>query len=367
MSGILTAFSGYSPASGLGAALLGATSQATPTVGSAIAKTIDPVVRETYDPNTVKQQGNKLIARLPFASKTLLPKVDVKGQPILQSQGRGLGARAFENFLAPFKISKEVDDKVNAELMRIQSETGDNAVLLNKTPKGLEKNNEKYIFTTKEYTQYQTTAGQKAYNDINSFMKTPEYKDMTDSERAEAIKKIHANALESAQVEMFKNRKLPVTLALDKSYQEKYDVVKSVISDQKFYDTIKAMQSGGDSDIQKAYAIQSKVKDVPMEVYDELGISEESYAKANLLKSVGVKPEDIEKVYLVTEDIESDKYINSKGNESSVSAGSNLEKRGEGQSASLKKKLAIDQANPNATRAQLMALYNAFDVSEKVW
>jgi hypothetical protein len=71
LSGIMNAFSGYSPATGVGNALLGSTSQATPTVLANIDKTIDPTVRETYDPNILKQQANKLIARIPLASRML--------------------------------------------------------------------------------------------------------------------------------------------------------------------------------------------------------------------------------------------------------------------------------------------------------
>jgi hypothetical protein len=243
LSGLLRAFSGYSPASGIGAALLGSTSQATPTAGANLAKVIDPTARETYDPNMFRQQANRLIARIPLASKMLPAKLDITGQEIQQSQGRGLRARALENFLAPYRLSEETNDPVNAELMRLQNQTGDNAVLLNTAPKNFKEGGENYILNADDFTNYQRTMGQTAYRNVQRLIASPEYRDMNDDEKAKAVKDIQTEATERARMEFFKNKGMPQTLVLSESQQKKYSEVSALgVNEEQYIDTYYAQK-----------------------------------------------------------------------------------------------------------------------------
>jgi hypothetical protein len=294
LQGLASMMSGFSPAAGIASSLLSSTSQATPTGLGQIARVIDPVVRETYDPNMLKQQGNRLLARIPLASRTLPAKVDITGQEVRQSQGRGLGARAFENFLAPYRLSEETNDPVNSELMRLQKQTGDSAVLLNTAPKYIEEGGESYVFNSSDFVNFQRTMGQTAYRNIQNLIASPEYRNMDDDEKAKAVKDIQTEANERARMEFFKNKGMPQTLVLSDSQQKNYSEISG------------------------------------------LGVGEEQYIDT----------------YYATKDITSLKDDSGKTIRLSESY--------------LKKK-AIDKANPGASQAELMALYHAFDVSQKVW
>jgi hypothetical protein len=259
LQGLANLMSGYSPAMGIARSLMSSTSQATPTGMGQIARIIDPIVRETYDPNPVVQQGKKLVARIPFASRTLPAKIDVAGRVVKQSQGRGVGARMWENLLSPGLRRDETHDPVNAELLRLQSQTGNNAVLLNTAPKIFTDDGKNYILTSDEYVTYQKTMGQEAYSKIQKLMNTPEYRRMSDDEKAKAIKDIHEEAIQKARYEFYDNRGLPVTLALDKDYQEKFRGLKGQMTDKRFYAAVTDMK-GKSRDIEKVFAAEQRGK-----------------------------------------------------------------------------------------------------------
>jgi hypothetical protein len=238
LQGLASMMSGFSPAAGIASSLLSSTSQATPTGLGQIARVIDPVVRETYDPNMLKQQGNRLLARIPLASRMLPAKVDITGQEVRQSQGRGLGARAFENFLAPYRLSEETNDPVNSELMRLQKQTGDSAVLLNTAPKYIEEGGESYVFNSSDFVNFQRTMGQTAYRNIQNLIASPEYRNMDDDEKAKAVKDIQTEANERARMEFFKNKGMPQTLVLSDSQQKNYSEISGLgVGEEQYIDT----------------------------------------------------------------------------------------------------------------------------------
>jgi len=289
LQGLANLMSGYSPTMGIARSLMSSTSQAIPTGMGQIARIIDPIVRETYDPNPVVRQGKKLVARIPFASRTLPAKIDVAGRVVKQSQGRGVGARMWENLLSPGLRRDETHDPVNAELLRLQSQTGNNAVLLNTAPKIFTDDGKKYILTSDEYVTYQKTMGQEAYSKIQKLMNTPEYRRMSDDEKAKAIKDIHEEAIQKARYEFYDNRGLPVTLALDKEYQEKFRSLKGQMTDKRFYAAVTDMK-GKSRDIEKVFAAEQRGK-VPDKFFETFNISAETVNKARELKQAGITAE----------------------------------------------------------------------------
>lgn len=245
LQSIYSLFSGYDPASGMASTLLGSTSQFTQAGVAQIAKTIDPYVRETYDPNSLKQQGNKLISRIPFASKTLPKKLDASGQPIMQSQGRGTGARALENFLLPEKVTQVKKDPVNDELLRLNKSIGSNDMLLNVAPKKFTKSGQTYTLSAKDYTNYQQTMGQYADSKMAQLMKTDAYKKLSDTDKTKRLKKINEDATLKAREEYFSNNGLSPLLAIDEKKANKYseDLKNVGISEQKYIDLLDVVKA----------------------------------------------------------------------------------------------------------------------------
>lgn len=287
MSGILDAFSGYSPAEGIGGALLSSTSQATPTVLNNVAKTIDPYARETYDPNMFKQQGNKLIARLPFASKTLPKKVDITGNQVQLNQGRGLGSRINENFAAPYKVTEVKKNTVNDEVLRLQRKTGDNGVLLNQAEKSISKNGTSYTLTTEEYQRFQREMGKEAVTNIEKLITTSKYKNMSTDEKAKALSDINKDAKHNAQNSILRARGVIDELSdMSAKQQANYKAIENDVTKKEFADAFNAQRKLGDNfqkDIYKAMQVSKLNPQKSSEISSALGFSDGTIERANNL------------------------------------------------------------------------------------
>jgi hypothetical protein len=184
-------------ASGVGNTILSGTGQLVPSFVRQAANTLDPITRETYDPNPLKQQLNYLKSGVPGLRQTLPQKVDTTGEGVLQNQGRGLASRAMENMLIPQLISQVTSDPVRNELLRINKEKGETKQFLKSADKTLTVDGEKYHLDTETYIQYQTLLGQKTNSIVSDMIQSAYYKRLSDEEKAEAIysAQVYANAL----------------------------------------------------------------------------------------------------------------------------------------------------------------------------
>ncbi|MFA6843721.1 MAG: hypothetical protein WCR33_04930, partial [Bacilli bacterium] len=266
--------------------------QFVPTLGGQIARTLDNTRRDTTSTNEVptvralQKFGMKQVAKIPGASQKLQPYVDMWGRK--QSNGN-----AAENFLSPGYYSKENITDVDKELLSLKSDLGDswNDVLPSKVSQYvITSNSMPYRMNESELTAYKTTRGKASYDGLQTLFKSDSYKNMDADGKAKAIKEVYDNATETAKVQYFKSRKLPITNALDKSYQDKFAQLKksTSISDTDYYAAVKSVQASGTKDIAKAAALQSTLKNVPTELYTSFGISEKTANNAKALTSVGL-------------------------------------------------------------------------------
>ena len=121
LSGLSRMFGGYSGVvGGLGDMLLGGTSQAVPSLVRQAARATDNYERSTYDPNKLKQQWNYIKSGIPGLRQTLPVQYDLFGNPIEISDGRGAGAKWFENLLSPSYVSGEQSDPRTVEMLRLR-------------------------------------------------------------------------------------------------------------------------------------------------------------------------------------------------------------------------------------------------------
>ena len=199
LSGVTSMMSGYSPAEGIVNSLLGSTSQVTPTPIANIAKIIDPVKRETYDPNKAVKAWNVIKSRTPFLSETLPEKVDIAGNTVYQNQGRETGSRVLENFLLPSNISEKVNNPVNDELLRLYKSTGEASILLNKSNKDFDYGGKNFVLDGEELSRFQRQQGITATANMKKLMQTNAYNQMNQSEKVKALAAINLEAEKAAQ------------------------------------------------------------------------------------------------------------------------------------------------------------------------
>ena len=175
--------SGGSPTKKISSIPIAYIEQAIPSVFGQIARVVDPVRRSTYDPDPMKQEWNKIKARIPFLSGTLNPYLDIWGNE--QYQGGIL-----QQFISPGYFAAPTDDPVTLEVARLYDAFKDNNMLPKVAPAKFSHNNQEYILTSDERTQFQRIMGQENYNDIARLISSDEYRQMTDEQKVKRIKKI---------------------------------------------------------------------------------------------------------------------------------------------------------------------------------
>ncbi|NLI59383.1 MAG: hypothetical protein GX387_12910, partial [Clostridium sp.] len=168
-----------------------------PSISGQVARTIDPIRRSTYDPDPMKQEWKRIKSRIPFASKTLEPMLNVWGEE--QRQGGIL-----EQFISPGYFATPTDNHVTLEVARLYDAFKDTDMLPKVAPAKFSSDKVEYVLSAEQRTQFQRDMGQDNYNDIARLISTAEYKRMTDAQKVKKIKKIVNDNYEDAKEDIIK-------------------------------------------------------------------------------------------------------------------------------------------------------------------
>lgn len=133
-----------------------AMSQAIPTVVGQLARTIDPIQRQTKGDTDTQTAINKLLSKIPGASTMLEPQLDAFGQEVRRSNADNWIENAFNQFVNPSNVSHALytDDDTVQEMMRVFQATDDTKAL----PSIVESTEEKPL-TVREITEEQKRVG----------------------------------------------------------------------------------------------------------------------------------------------------------------------------------------------------------------
>src|SRR3546814_2289080 len=143
-----------------------------PTGSAQIARTIDPVSRETPDIPTY------MSSRMPGQSDNLLPKRDVWGQPITSEGGVG------PDILSPIWTRTDRRDPVTEEALRVGATV---------TPP------QKGNLTPEQYDRLQEVAGSVGRKWIGQLMASPEYRALDTEAQDDAISDIMTRARKASK------------------------------------------------------------------------------------------------------------------------------------------------------------------------
>lgn len=153
---------------------------------NAVAKTVDPVQRQTYDPsNAFGTFVNGVAAKLPKVSEALPVKYDTWGQPM--TYGNSKGEAAFAKMLYPGEHTSDKADEIDKELNRLFETTGSNAVFPQVAPSKV--NGEK--INNKEVSQYQQDVGVRNKLLVDGFINSSYYDALEDTDKADKIAKLY--------------------------------------------------------------------------------------------------------------------------------------------------------------------------------
>lgn len=205
---------------------VGGGSQYTSSLLRRMNNVIDPVQRQTYDPNPVKSQLKYMASGVPGLSKTLEPKYDIEGNVTMKSQGRDLKARLVENFVSPGYYTDKYSGKVNDELIRLHEKTGETTQMLHTASKKVDLGESgTYALTAHEYNLMQQTMGKNSTSSIEKLMNSKWYKSHNDGERVDAISKIVTYYDQEYRVSYAKKNGISYTNESYESVKEGLDLV----------------------------------------------------------------------------------------------------------------------------------------------
>lgn len=189
-----------------------------PTFIKQIAEVVDPTARTTYEYNNIpKTAFNKVVAKLPFASKTLQPATDTMGRSIMKNGAEeGKVPNIFNIFLNPATTAKRKENPSAEEIYRLYKETGDKTVFPRVAPYYETLNKEKVVLTPKQKTKIQQISGTKANSLIAETIKSNAYKRLNDEEKAKIINDLVDYSFGKATNEVIKKDLSPENKSIQK-------------------------------------------------------------------------------------------------------------------------------------------------------
>ena len=161
--------------------------QGIPTLFGQIERTIEDQRYTTFMdrtngiPTDLQYTVGKAMNKLPGEFQQI-PYIDAWGRT--ESTG-SLAERAFNNFINPAYSSTELETDADRELQRLY-DAGQTGVFPDRTAQS-QKVDGQYL-TSDQYVQYATTKGQTSYDIVSEMIGSDLYQDMTDEQKADAIK-----------------------------------------------------------------------------------------------------------------------------------------------------------------------------------
>ena len=169
-------------------AILELPSRAVPTFLKQIADMVDPVTRTSFEyDKPLKSAMNKVVAKVPFLSKTLEPSVDTLGNEIQKYGGKN---NLFNVFLNPSNINKGELTVAGEEIYRLYQKTGDATIMPRVAPYYINTNGEKIILTNKEKTEFQKISGNIIEENIKALLNDFNYQNMSDIDKASVVNEL---------------------------------------------------------------------------------------------------------------------------------------------------------------------------------
>ena len=178
-------------------------SQYLPTLGGKVAQFIDPTQRTTKSSATSPVGGNmdyywrSLVKKVPGAEATLQPDVNIWGQTTTKDSFGDWALDFANKFILPTNVKVTNRDAVDNELIRVVESTGIADFLPSDGNKYFTVKGEKYKMNASQYTEYSKDRGQAAYAALKDVMAGASYKNATDEQKAELLKKALDNAYKS--------------------------------------------------------------------------------------------------------------------------------------------------------------------------
>lgn len=166
-------------------------SQAFPTLGGQIARTIDDTRRSSYYedknldiPGGVQSFVRRAASKIPGLASQNEPYIDLWGEKEVTD---GVLQRGFENFISPGYISRLETNEVEAEIESLYEQTGETGVIPSKASKNFTSGGEKVNLSASEYTEFSRVLGQTRFSLLEDMIALPSYEVLNEAEKIDAF------------------------------------------------------------------------------------------------------------------------------------------------------------------------------------
>lgn len=209
----------------LSQAVLELPSRAIPTFSKQIADMVDSTQRTSFEYDKPIQSAiNSIIAKIPFASKTLPASVDTLGNEIKKYGGDN---NIFNVFLNPANMNKGELSKAGEEIYNIYQETGDTTIFPRTAPYYINNKGEKITMTARERSEFQRISGTYVEDTLTGLLNNKDYKKLSNEEKGKLINEIVSDSYSKAKYDV---------LNLDSEEYEKLRKTLKTVKATNYYD-----------------------------------------------------------------------------------------------------------------------------------
>ena len=240
-------------ATGIQESILELPSRAIPTFAKQITDLTDGTQRTTFEKDKPLETAfNKIKAKIPGLSQTLVPTKDTLGRNIQKYGGKN---NIFNVFLNPANVNTENISSGAEEIYRVYKATGEKSIMP-RVPeyKYKDEDGNVIILNSKQRAKYQEVSGKIVEDNVEKLLKTTEYKKLTDIEKAEVLNNIVNYSYNVAKNEV-------LGLKISQAYEKAHEYSK--IGNISDYYTFKANIDNTDSETKKesisSYLINSNL------------------------------------------------------------------------------------------------------------
>lgn len=163
-----------------------------PNIFGGVARSIDPVIRDTKE-----GFGSKAKARVPFLSQTLPARYDVLGDELRRGQ------EGLEQFLNPIRESREVKDPDKKKVIEAFAENM-YSVSLPYPSRSFSHNNAQIVMDAEQYETFSKDFGAEFKSLLLSYIDSDQYKKSTIENRVDKFDSLRKKAAEKAKKKIIK-------------------------------------------------------------------------------------------------------------------------------------------------------------------
>lgn len=180
-------------------------SQSFPSLLAQIARSTTETKKSTTATNAslaerdMKRFLNQLTNKIPVANENLADYVDLWGRKETKESDQDYFVALLQNVFSPGTLKKKEPTAVDKELLslydRLDEDTA-NAIIPRNTPNGygVTFDGTGYQMSEKDLQEYKETRGKQSYNAVSKLISTSKYRNMSDEDKAKAIKEIYSDA-----------------------------------------------------------------------------------------------------------------------------------------------------------------------------